>query len=124
MATILIIDDEKPIRRLLRKTLEGAGYEVIEARNGQEGLRLYRLRPTDLVITDLLTPENDGLESIHILRREYPGAKIVAMTGGTGESNFLDTATVLGAHRTLAKPFSLVQLLGTVRTELEETAQA
>lgn len=124
MATILIIDDEKPIRRLLRKTLEGAGYEVIEARNGQEGLRLYRLRPTDLVITDLLTPENDALESIHILRREYPGAKIVAMTGGTGESNFLDTATVLGAHRTLAKPFSLVQLLGTVRSELEETAQA
>jgi DNA-binding NtrC family response regulator len=119
MATILIIDDEKPVRRLVRQALEGAGYEVVEARNGQEGLRLYRLRPTDLVITDLLTPENDALESILILRREYPEAKIVAMTGGTGESNFLDTATVLGAHRTLAKPFSLDQLLGTVRTMVQ-----
>lgn len=115
MATILIIDDEEPIRRFLRRGLEEAGYAVVDASSGHEGLTQYRGSPTDLVITDLLTPEQDGLESILILRREYPEAKIIAMTGGTGQNNFLDVATVLGARLTLAKPFELDDLLAAVR---------
>ena len=71
MATILIIDDEEPIRILLRSVLETEGYEVMEAPNGRIGLELYRHRPTDLIITDILMPELDGLDMLLELTREF-----------------------------------------------------
>ena len=75
MATILIIDDEAPIRALLRTTLEAAGHEVTEAANGRIGLELYRHRPTDLVITDILMPELNGLDMLLELTREFLHAR-------------------------------------------------
>src|ERR1043166_6400749 len=78
MATILIIDDEEPIRALLRFALEAAGYEVIEAPNGRQGLTLYRRRPTDLIITDLVMPELNGLDMILELKRQFLEAKVIA----------------------------------------------
>jgi two-component system, chemotaxis family, chemotaxis protein CheY len=114
---ILIIDDEDQPRRMLQQVLTRAGYEVIEARNGNEGLQYFRARPTDLIITDILMPEKEGLETIIDIRREFPAAKIIAISGGgrTGNLNFLEVAKRLGAQHTLQKPFELQEMLGAVR---------
>lgn len=119
MATILIIDDEEGVRALLRTTLEAAGHQVVEAANGRIGLDLYRLRPTDLIITDILMPELNGLDMMLALTRSFLDAKVIAISGRGGEDNVLDVATLLGARRTLQKPFSMTQLLDAVRYELE-----
>ena len=119
MATILIIDDEEPIRALLRTTLEAAGHKVVEAANGRIGLDLYRLRPTDLIITDILMPELNGLDLILALTRQFLNARVIAMSGVEGEAHVLDVAKLLGARRTFHKPLSMPQLLEAVRYELE-----
>ncbi|MDO8354969.1 MAG: response regulator [Nitrospirota bacterium] len=119
MATILIIDDEASIRILLRSALEAAGYEVTEAVNGRQGLELYRRKPADLVITDILMPELNGLDMLLELTREFLNAKVVAISGAGGEKNVLDVAKLLGARQTFRKPFSMPQLLGAVRYELD-----
>lgn len=99
--------------------LNKAGYDVTEARNGEEGLRKFRLSPADLVITDLLMPERDGLEVTKALHREWPTVKIIAITGASGDANFLDAAKLLGAHRNMLKPFTGEALLQAVRDELQ-----
>jgi len=118
MTSILIIDDEEPIRALLRKTLEKAGYVVLEARNGTEGLRLFRLTPPSLVITDVLMPDTDGLEIIMALRREATTVRIIALTGAANDFDYLDVAQLLGAHRIMRKPLSMPELLQAVLEEL------
>jgi two-component system, chemotaxis family, chemotaxis protein CheY len=120
--SILVVDDEDQIRRLIRETLEQASYHVTEARNGKEALQQYRLAPADLVIMDILMPDQDGLETTVTLRREFPNVKIIAITGGSdmiGILNFLDVAKMLGAHSTLQKPFEMKTLLDTVQAELQ-----
>ena len=119
MATILIIDDEEPIRALLRTALEAAGHEVTGAANGRIGLALYRHRPADLVITDIVMPELNGLDMLLELTREFIHAKVIAISGAGGEKNVLDVAKLLGARQTFQKPFSLPQLLDAVRYELD-----
>jgi two-component system, response regulator, stage 0 sporulation protein F len=118
-ATILIIDDEEPIRALLRFALEAAGYTVTEAANGRQGLDLYRQRPTDLIIADMLMPELNGLDLLLDLTREFLHAKVIAISGAGGEQNVLDVAKLLGARQTFEKPFSIPQLLDAVRYELD-----
>jgi len=118
-ATVLIIDDEESIRALLRTTLEGAGHEVKEAPSGRIGLELYRFRPTDLVIADILMPEMNGLDMLLELTREFLHAKVIAISGAGEEQNVLDVAKLLGARRTFWKPFSLPRLLDAVRYELD-----
>lgn len=121
MPSILVVDDQDQVRRLIRETLEQAGYEVEEARDGKEGLDRYRAKSPDLVIMDVLMPDQDGLETIMTLRREFPDARVIAMTGGSdafGGLNFLDVAKMLGARRTLQKPFELKALLDAVAAEL------
>ena len=119
MATILIIDDEEIIRVLLRSALEVEGYEVTEAANGREGLELYRQRPTNLVITDIVMPELNGLDMLLELTREFLHAKVIAISGAGREQNVLDVAKLFGARQTFKKPFSVPQLLDAVRYELE-----
>jgi len=119
MATILIIDDEVLVRVLLRSALEEVGYEVTEAANGREGLELYRQRPMDLVITDIVMPELNGLDMLLELPREFLHAKVIAISGAGGEKNVLDVAKLLGARQTFRKPFSMPHLLGAVRFELD-----
>ena len=116
MSRILIIEDEEQTRRMIVEVLQRAGYEVSEARDGVEGLRRYRESPTDLIITDILMPEKEGLETIMALKRESPHVKIIAMSGGgrAGNLHFLDIARRLGAHRTLEKPFELQEMLDAV----------
>jgi two-component system response regulator (stage 0 sporulation protein F) len=119
MATILVIDDEEIIRVLLRSALEGEGYEVTEAANGREGLDLYRRKPSNLIITDILMPEMNGLDMLLELTREFLNAKVIAVSGAGEEKNVLDVAKLLGARQTFKKPFSIPDLLGAVRYELE-----
>jgi two-component system, chemotaxis family, chemotaxis protein CheY len=122
MSSVLVVDDEDQIRQLIRETLTQAGYQVTEARDGKDALQQYRLSPTDLVIMDILMPDQDGLESITTLKHEFPNVKIIAITGGSdmiGILNFLDVAKMLGAHRTLQKPFDMKTLIEAAETELQ-----
>ena len=81
MARILVIDDEADMRGLLEETLQSAGHEVSLAADGEEGMKRFRARPADLVITDLYMPGQEGLETIMQLRREFPSVAIMAMSG-------------------------------------------
>ncbi len=119
MASILIVDDEAPIRTLLRRILEDDGHMVREAENGQIGLTLYREDPADLVITDILMPERDGMEVTLALTQEFLDAKVIAMTGGTGDQNFLNVAKLFGARRVIQKPFTVEEMRRLVRYTLE-----
>ena len=112
MPDILIIDDEAPIRGIMRRTLEGSGYAVREAPDGEAGLQAVRAHTPDLVISDLIMPEREGLETIQVLREEFPGVKILAVSGGGAVANegYLMDAELLGADASLAKPFSLTDL--------------
>ena len=119
MATILVIDDEAPIRAFLSTILQSAGHEVVEASNGREGLGLYRQRPADLVIVDLLMPELNGLDTILEFTREFLNVKVVAISGmANGDESLLSTARLLGARQSLRKPFGIAELLSAVRYEL------
>ena len=113
MASILIIDDDLPIRDLLRDTLTRSGYSIRTAANGIEGLQLYRAQSPELVITDMVMPEQDGLSTIMELRRISPGVRIIAMSGGMVQKPelYLQFAEKLGADRVLLKPFLLEELL-------------
>jgi CheY-like chemotaxis protein len=121
MPSVLVVDDQEWIRKLVREVLEQAGYVVEEARGGNEGLERYRARQADVVIMDILMPDQDGIESIVTLRREFPESRVIAMTGGgdmIGILNFLDVAKMLGANRTLQKPFTVDALLEAVAAEV------
>jgi YesN/AraC family two-component response regulator len=82
MANILIIDDDQQILNMLSQILKRAGYGVVEALDGKQGLKLYRENPTDLIITDIIMPEKEGLETIMELQRDFPDVKIIAISGG------------------------------------------
>lgn len=116
MALILVVDDEPLMRRTIRAGLEKAGHQVEEAQDGEEGLRRFtELRP-DLVITDIVMPEREGVETIRAIRAASPNTPIIAMSGGgsAGAMLFLDIADKLGATRTLPKPIRNAELLATV----------
>jgi len=108
MQRILIIDDDHHILLMIKKMLERAGYEVDLASNGNEGLDLFKRIQADLVITDIIMPEKEGLETIREMKRLSPDLKIIAMSGGgkISADNYLETAKIFGASRVLAKPFS------------------
>jgi CheY-like chemotaxis protein len=116
MALILIIDDDVQIRAMLRRILGRAGYEVVEAPDGRQGIRLHRQQPADLIITDIIMPEKEGIETIMELRHDFPGLKILAISGGGREppDEYLQMAKSFGAQRTLAKPFGPKDLLKAV----------
>lgn len=119
---ILVVDDDSSMRSVLHDLLTSAGYEVVKASNGTEGLQLYRAHPTDLVIMDVLMPEKDGFETIMELRQKFPTVRIVALSGGSriNGSSYLLIASKLGAQQTLPKPFNPDELLRTVREGLTQ----
>jgi PAS domain S-box-containing protein len=119
-ATILVVDDEPGIRQLFEQLLVGEGYEVLSATNGAEALQIVRERHLDLVITDLVMPESEGIETIRAIRSEQPNLKVIA-TSGAFEGQFLRAAGLLGARATLLKPIGRDQLLSTVRRILSIT---
>jgi CheY-like chemotaxis protein len=120
MASVLVVDDEAPVLQFLRKALEGAGYQVWEALSGNEGLRQVCAQPIDVVITDILMSDMDGLEMIGMLHRNFPNIRIIAMSGGSRYLDYCSVAKMLGAHETLIKPFELQQLLDAVARQVGE----
>jgi DNA-binding response OmpR family regulator len=116
MARILLIEDNDLIRTLLRDSLAFAGHTVIEARNGKEGLELFRQAGTDLVLTDIVMPEKEGLAVLMELRKSHPAVNIIAMSGGGLGSgrDYLAAAKLLGAAKVLLKPFPIEVLLAAI----------
>ncbi len=113
MAHILIIDDETQIRLMLRKLLESEGYTVTEASDGKEGMKRYHENPANLIITDLIMPEKEGIETIMELKKKHPDIKIIAMSGGGKNlsGGYLQLAKKMGAMKTFEKPIRKEALL-------------
>jgi len=105
------------MRQMLRETLERRGHIVDEAADGREALQRLTEHQPDLVITDLVMPEMEGIETIQALRRKCPTIPIIAISGGgrVGPENYLSLAEQIGANRTFAKPFRLDEILTAVR---------
>jgi len=116
MAHILLIEDTESVRGLFRRILEQAGYVVREASTGAEGIRLFRERPSDVVITDMYMPDGDGFEVMRTLRREVPVPKIIVISGRSSKGELLSAAKLLGADLVLPKPVTMDELLTAVET--------
>ncbi len=116
MAIIIVIDDQDDVRKIVRCQLASAGYDVLEAANGCEGLALCRKHKPALVVSDIFMPVKDGIETIRELRREQPAVKIIAMSGCDPfrRAHYLDAAKKLGADAALGKPWRAAELLATV----------
>ncbi len=121
MARILVIDDDKGIRNMLKVLLERAGHEITEAVDGREGIEKFRTNPTDLIITDVVMPEKDGIEVMLELKREFPGVRVIVISGGgvVPPEYYLECVKGLGAAYTLEKPFDVDVLLATVEMSLK-----
>lgn len=117
MKEILIVDDEEQIRTALKHMLEKEGYTVREASNGDVALRLHREKQADLIVTDIIMPEKEGLGTILELKNEFPGAKIFAMSGGGKNSpeQYLRMAKGFGVDKIFVKPFSREELVSAVK---------
>ena len=116
MSSILIIDDDYLTLNYLSKVLDRLGYEVITALNGNEGIERYSAKPVDVVITDIIMPKKEGVETIAEIKKKHPESKIIAISGGGRgcSSGYLQIAKMMGADFTLEKPFSkdeLIQLI-------------
>ena len=121
MARILIIDDDPAIRQTIRKILQQKGHHTEEASDGEEGVRLFRAGDFDLVITDLVMPGQEGIETILELRGDFPDVRILAVSGGLSVSKTgpLQDAEALGADASLGKPFSIQELTEAVESLLD-----
>lgn len=121
IARILVVDDEPQMRRAVCDNLVAAGYVVAEAENGSIAETLLGMQPYDLVITDIIMPEKEGIETLQEIRRRHPRTAVIAMSGGDagGGSGFLDIALKLGADRILRKPFRRAELLAVVEDALQ-----
>jgi CheY-like chemotaxis protein len=113
MPSVLVIDDDAGIRRMIVRILAAAGHEVSEAADGQEGLQRLREHRHEIVITDIVMPEQEGIETIRRIRAVAPQTRIIAISGGgsTGTGMYLKLAKRTGADITLAKPFRARELL-------------
>lgn len=113
MARILVVDDEELARFTICEMLGAIGHEAFEAKDGNEGIALQQAQHFDLVITDMIMPNKEGIETVIELKSEYPNLKIIAVSGGgrTHNMDFLELAGKYGADRVLQKPFSEKQLI-------------
>lgn len=117
MAHVLLVEDDSQVREMLLETLKQEGHDVTEASNGKEAVTAYRANPPDIVITDIIMPGQDGVETIHTIRREFPEAKIIAISGGSANIRgeyLLGTADALGALKTFSKPVDVGELLDAI----------
>jgi CheY-like chemotaxis protein len=121
MARVLIIDDDPQIRYCLRLILQADRHEVCTAKTGPAGLRCASAEDVDLIFCDLFMPGQGGLETIRVLRRDFPRIQLIAMSGGGqhGQTELLRVARGLGAAAVLPKPFSPVDVSSVVREVLE-----
>jgi DNA-binding NtrC family response regulator len=126
MAKILVIDDDDIVRTTIGRILRRSGYEVVFAADGRRGVQQFRNEGPDLIITDIIMPDQEGLETILEIRRIRPDAKIIAISGGgrLGNADFLTMAEKFGAREIIAKPFDPSQLTESVSRCLGADANA
>jgi DNA-binding NtrC family response regulator len=120
MARIIVIDDQEPIRRVVRRALEADGHEVLEASDGELGMELLEREPAAVVITDIFMPGMDGIQTLRAIRKRYPAIKVIAMSGGdsTGLLDLRHDAELLGAMKSIQKPFKPREIVELVRAVL------
>ena len=120
MAGILIVEDDKDLREMLKTSLARRKYTILEAADGKEAILHFKPAITDLVITDLLMPDEDGLKVILKIKEIKPGIKIIAISGGgkAGPGNYLNVARALGADAVFPKPFSVHELISKIESIL------
>jgi CheY-like chemotaxis protein len=126
MKRILVIDDDVQMRQMLKQMLERQGYEVVEAADGKEGIMHYRQEPTDLIITDIIMPNKEGVETIIELRHDFPDVKIIAISGGSRVLDAQDCLAYvknLGASCVFSKPFERMELLEAIKGLLGESME-
>ncbi len=116
MPVVMIIEDDRELRKMLRTALLRKEYTVLEADNGREALINFKPGVTDLVITDLLMPEEDGLKVIMTMRELKKGIRVIAISGGgkAGPGNYLEMAKALGADAVFSKPFAVNDLVNRI----------
>ncbi|MCX6330586.1 MAG: response regulator [Bacteroidia bacterium] len=121
MPGILIIEDDNDLREMLKVSLHRRKYKVFEAQNGKDAITHFKPSVTDLVVTDLIMPEEDGLKVIIKLREIKPSIKIIAISGGgkAGPGSYLNLAKALGADVIYSKPFSVNDMIRKIRELLE-----
>jgi len=124
MSLILVIDDDDVVRAVVQRVLEKEGHSVASAADGERGVAAYRALKPELVITDIIMPEKEGIWTIREIRRDDATARILAMSGGGTfiKNDVLSLARQLGADETIAKPFSAQELVAKVRTILAPSA--
>jgi DNA-binding NtrC family response regulator len=120
MARIIVIDDQEPIRRIVRRALENDGHQVLEASDGELGMALLEREPADVVITDIFMPGMDGIQTLREIRKRFPAIKVIAISGGdsTGLLDLRRDAELLGAMKSLQKPFNAREIVELVRSVL------
>ena len=125
MAKILVLDDEPSILLMIKKMLEKEGHEIDMALNGMEGIELFEKNKPDLLITDIIMPEKEGLETIFELRKKHPGLKIIAISGGgrIGPEGYLPSAKLFGADMVFQKPLVPKEFLQAVSSLLNENTK-
>lgn len=125
MPVILLIEDDRELRAMLKTALVRKDFTVIEAENGKEALVQFKPGITDLVITDLIMPEEDGLKVIMKIREKKPAIKVVAISGGgkAGPGSYLSLAKALGADAVFPKPFLVADLISKVENLLSRVEQ-
>ena len=117
MAKVLVIDDEKGVREMVRRMLESEHHTILEAADGIDGVKVFQEEQPDVVVTDIIMPNADGLEVIQRILKINPQAKIVAMSGGgrLADETYLKYARKFGAATVLSKPFPPDELLSLIR---------
>lgn len=118
---VLVVDDDPAVRDVVTSMLETAGYSVTQAGDGRQALLILSQTRIDVVITDLVMPEQEGIETIKLIRRDFPRTRVIAMSGAFG-GDYLRIAGYLGAHGTLAKPLQLATVLKVVAEATAEPA--
>jgi DNA-binding response OmpR family regulator len=121
MPGILIVEDDNDLREMLKVSLSRKRFTVFEAENGKDAIAHFKPAVTDLVITDLIMPEEDGLKVIMKLRELKPSLKVVAISGGgkAGPGSYLNLAKALGADEVFSKPFSVHEMITRIEELLE-----
>lgn len=120
MARIIVIDDQEPIRRVVRRALELEKHEVEEASDGEMGMQLLARQRADVVITDIFMPGQDGILTLRQIRKQFPDVKVIVMSGGdsTGTLDLRRDAELLGAVSSMQKPFNAREIVAAVRALL------
>lgn len=123
MANILVVDDQKEIRTLIERILVRENHSIYQAADGNEGLAVFETESIDLIITDLLMPEKEGMEMIKQIRKTHPAIKIIAISGGgiVDSATYLHVASILGANKTISKPFKAADLIAAVNELLQNS---